>query len=230
MRRRSFALLVLISGVLLLCGPLDAGGGDKFPAKGSLVPGPFLPYNLNGAKGKDRFHCLVCEYGLKPVVMVFVREAKVAEKGILSLLKRLDQAVEQNAESYLSSFVVFLHEDAATAVTDGKDRISEDPGKSIEDTKKLVKETAAREKLLDDLRAVAKDLKHVVVASYPLEGPEKYKEGLGRELGVTVILYFKHRVVESYRFPEGKLNEEAVMKGVDALLAATKAPAKLTSK
>src|SRR5689334_3150397 len=94
---------------MLVCAPAGEGGGIKSgPPVGSFLPGSFQPFNLNGKIGKNRYHCLVCEFGLNPTVMVFAREHPEAKEGALAdLLQKLDQAVETNQESYLHAFVVF---------------------------------------------------------------------------------------------------------------------------
>jgi hypothetical protein len=69
--------------------------------------GPFHPLNVNGAKAGKK-HCLYCENGERPVVMIFAREPN-AQLG--KLLKKIDAACEKNAKAKLSSFVVFCTKD-----------------------------------------------------------------------------------------------------------------------
>jgi hypothetical protein len=201
-----------IVGVLLLAGAgvLQAGEGLKSgPPVGGYLPGTFQPFNLNGKIGKDRFHCLVCEYGLKPTVMVFARERPDPKDAALAdLLQKLDAAVERYKDAYLSAFVVFLSPDARTSVTDPK---PEDPAK-------LVEEAAAWDALLARLRPKAEKLKNVVVAVYPARGPGGYN--LAKEADVTVVLYRGHKVLANFAFAEGKLSEAGVgevMKAADAM-------------
>ena len=47
------------------------------PQPGQEIPGPFQPFNATG-KRQGKFHCLVCEHGLDPTVMIF---APAAEPG-----------------------------------------------------------------------------------------------------------------------------------------------------
>jgi hypothetical protein len=175
------------------------------PQAGQLVPGSFAPFNLNGPIGKGRYHCLVCDYKLNPVVMVFARErADGKDKTVSDLLQRLDQALAKDQEGYLKSFVVYLSPAAASSVTDAK----------ITDPDRLVAEAAARDALLDRLAARATKLKHVVVSTYPAAGPRGYN--LNPKAEVTVILYVKHKVTNNFAFGEGALNE----KGIDEILQA----------
>src|SRR2546426_1022374 len=57
------------------------------PQQGQALPGPFHFLNVNGAHAGNP-HCLVCEYGLEPVVMVFTREVPDKLKPLGDLLKK----------------------------------------------------------------------------------------------------------------------------------------------
>src|SRR5262249_4007955 len=199
-----------VLAVLAVAGAtaLEAGEAPKSgPAVGQLLPGSFQAFNLNGKTAKDRYHCLGCEYGLKPTVMVFAREHPDAKDPALAdLLQKLDEAVDRHKDASLNAFVVFLSPDARTSVTDPK---TMDPAK-------LVEEAAAWEALLARLRPTADKLKNVVVSVYPAEGPPGYN--LAKDADVTAVLYRRHKVVASYVFPAGKFNAEGaaqIMKSVD---------------
>jgi hypothetical protein len=201
--------------VVVCAGVLQAGGGVRSgPQVGSFLPGSFQPFNLNGKIGKNRYHCLVCEYGLNPTVMVFAREhPEGKDTAVADLLQKLDEAVERNQESYMHVFVVFLSPDARTSVTYPK---PEEPGK-------LVAQAAAWESLLARLRPRADKLKNVVVAVYPAEGPPDYK--VAPDADVTVILYRGHKVLANYAYAQGQFNEAAVtevMKAVDTMARAAR--------
>ena len=122
------------------------------------MPGPFDCLNINGKNGKDRQHCLVCEFGLGPVVMVFAKEPAEGKDGPISdLLQKLDGLVGKELEkSAVNSVVVFLSPDARNSANQSK----------IEDPDQLVEEAKAREALIARLRPHAEKLKHVVVACY----------------------------------------------------------------
>jgi hypothetical protein len=197
-------LTVVVAGVVQAGESLKSG-----PQVGTFLPGSFHPFNLNGKIGKNRYHCLVCEYGLEPAVMVFVRERPDAkDPAVADLVQKLDEAVDRHKDAYLHAFVIFLSPDARTSVTDAK---TEDPAK-------LVEEAAGWEALLARLRPRAEKLKNVVLGVYPAQGPEGYH--LAADAEVTVVLYRRHKVVANYAFAEGKLNEAGVaqiMKSVNAL-------------
>jgi hypothetical protein len=76
---------------------------------------------LKGPDGKDvpspknregKIHCLVCEYGLNPVVAVFVRAEAgglTADSGLGKLAKGLNAAIPKNRYDKLAAFVAFLN-------------------------------------------------------------------------------------------------------------------------
>jgi hypothetical protein len=192
----------------------EKGGTLKSgPQPGTLLHSSFHPYNVNGPIGAGRYHCLVCEFKLNPVVMVFAREAeKGKDKALNTLIDRLEEAVAKDQEGYLKSFVVFLSPGARSSATEPK----------ITDPNKLVDEASQHAALLERLRTRAKTLKHVILTCYPEEGPKGYN--ISPQAAVTVVLYVKHRVVNNFAFPEGGLDERAIdeiMKAVNALSGKT---------
>jgi hypothetical protein len=204
--------LALVTPLALACAALaqEAPGKlDSGPKSGTVLKTAFDTFNLNGP-AKGRYHCLVCEYGLRPVALVFVRDhPKGADKAVEDLLGRLDKAVARDADGYLKSFAVFLSPAARSSAT---------PQPKVTDPEALVAEWEARRALLGRLEPLAKKLTHVVVSTFPAEGPEGYN--LKPEADVTVVLYVKHKVADTFAFPPGGLNDKAVeeiMKRVDVL-------------
>lgn len=95
-----FALLFVLSNSLLLADPVRSG-----PQPGAKVPGPFRPLHVTGAHADKRV-CLYCEYGMRPVAVVFAREITPA---VSQLISRLDAVtVARSAETRLASYSVFL--------------------------------------------------------------------------------------------------------------------------
>jgi hypothetical protein len=201
------------------------GEGATFksgPQKGALLRAAFHPFNLNGPIGKDRHHCLVCEYALNPVVMIFARErADGKDKALDDLLQGVEKALTRDTEGYLKGFVVFLSKDFRSSVTEGK----------VTDPKELVEEASARAALLARLRERMDrlQLKNLIVSCYSAAEPPGYD--LSPQAEVTVVLYVKHKVVDNFAYPEGKLTDKdvsSILQAVDALAgrARKKAPAK----
>lgn len=209
---RPFALSLLrllLGGVCLTAQ--DAGSGPK---EGAFLPKPFSCYNFNGAH-KGKYHCLVCDYALYPVVLVFAREPedKDKEAALNALLKRLDDAAIEFKKHQLRAAVVFLSADAQSSATN--------PAET--DPKKLVEEAKNRDALYARLADRAAAFKSVDVAVFPTPGPKDYD--LDPKAEVSVVFYNKLRVVASRAFAPGKLSEEEVDK-VLAKVKETLEPAK----
>jgi len=168
------------------------------PQVGEVIPGSFAPLNVNG-KRKDRYHCLVCDYGLEPVVLVFAREpAEGKDETLTGLIKQLDDAVERHQDRFLHSFVVFLSPDAPGA-----------PAAASDDTAdRLVKEATARVELNGRLQSRAEKLKNLVLGYFPAEGPKGYK--ISDKAEVTVLFYTGFTVEANFAFKTGELQSEDV--------------------
>jgi hypothetical protein len=201
---RPFALSLLsllLGGVLLTAQ--DAGSGPK---EGAFLPKPFGCYNFNGAH-KGKFHCLVCDYALNPVVLVFAREPEKDKDLVLNaLLKRLDDATNEFKKQQLKAAVVFLSADAQSSATN--------PAET--DPKKLVEEAKNRDALYARLSDRAATYKGVDVAVYQTPGPKDYD--LDPKAEVSIVIYNKLRVVLSRAYEPGKLSEDEV----DKILAKVK--------
>jgi hypothetical protein len=241
--RKRFLFTLLTTA--LLTGALGAQNEFKSgPPVGQNLPGSFQAFNLSGERGKDSFHCLVCEYQLNPVVVTFIREGPESkDEEIANYLKKINDKIKDNVEThFLRGFVVFLAPDAASAATEPKIR---NVGAIIKDTRqrdeladRLIAEATRRTKLLERLTKLAGGYDQLVVTFMAPDGPASgwtrrpgaapagYR--LETRPGVTVVLYQKLKVEQVFAFPDGALNEEAtqkVLKGIDVMLN-KKAPKK----
>jgi hypothetical protein len=188
MRSSAFCALALIL--------TTASAQDKQPDKqpvpkeglkaGMELPGEFQPYNLNG-KFRGRFHCLVCERGLNPSVLVFVRGTDDLQ-GLTALFQGLNEAVKnkKNEKARLGAFAVFTDEQLPDVVADDDKR--------DDVTKKL-----------DDLAA---KLDRVVVSLESKANLDKYH--LKPDPEVVIVLYDKLKVVDVIGKARGSLTKESV--------------------
>src|SRR5262245_23504113 len=102
------ALLFLAACPMLVHGQnLKSGPPPGTADKPSYVPAPFHPFNATGDR-KGKYHCLVCRYGLRPVVVVFARQVPKADDPLAVLLQKLDAAVNEHQDVRLAAFAVFL--------------------------------------------------------------------------------------------------------------------------
>jgi len=105
---RRHVSLVALSVVAFACVELSALAGElrSGPQPGERLAATFEPLNVTGEHAGD-LHCLVCEYGLSPVVMMFAREPSEA---LVQLLVKLDAATGKHRSQELGAFVVFLND------------------------------------------------------------------------------------------------------------------------
>jgi hypothetical protein len=94
-----FLVLILTTFSLRADAPLKSG-----LQPGQTLPNSFDPVNLTGEYAGQP-HCLVCENGNNPVVMIFAKKPTAALK---KLITQLDQAAEKHRKESLGAFVVFL--------------------------------------------------------------------------------------------------------------------------
>jgi hypothetical protein len=192
---RTAVLTVLASLVLVLTAladePLDPGlqparekDGKKMPA--DEVPGPFHPFNITGKdEFRGKFHSVISEHGLDPVVLIFVRGTNPA--AVAGLLPPLDEAVMKNERLRLGAAVVFLSNDITDLV--GEDVARDKAAAEIQDKMAKYKNTAA----MLDVPADVKDFK------------------LNEKAEVTVLMYNKYRVLFARAYPaDGMKADDAV--------------------
>jgi hypothetical protein len=212
MLKRFFAVTVLfLAAVCTWPAASEAQDLKSGPQAGEIIPGAFQPLNLNGPF-VDRNHCLVCEYRLNPVALVFVRaQPEGIDPAVKKLLEALDQvANEHYLDTGMASFVVFLTPQARSGATEA----------AAGDPKAIIEEAIGREKLIKNLSDFAKSFKRVIVTCYPAENvAPKYR--LADKAEVTVLVYARHRVFANFAFAEGQLKQDGVDKvvqGVEAML------------
>jgi hypothetical protein len=100
MIRTLFAAAVAVT----LVGFATAAELKSGPQPGEKVPGPFAPLNINGKSAGEK-HCLFCDNGANPVVMIFARTPDCP--GTQKLLKAVDAATAAHSDCKMGSFVVF---------------------------------------------------------------------------------------------------------------------------
>jgi hypothetical protein len=218
-----FAGLLLVG----LSVPLWSAEVKEGPiAAGKNVPGSFHPFNVNarekspeeldeadreaGGSGKDKgkfaeqpyssvgkFHCLVTEYDLDPVVLLFAKDLNDSE-GFKELLTQLDAACTKYRLRRLRAFVVF--------------RAPADVDITKDDEKRKEMADAAR-KIVDDLK-----LKNVVLSVDSDADVKKYELTAAN---LTAVLYRALRIRGSYTFSADELDKKdapavgALMKDVE---------------
>src|SRR5262249_8806910 len=94
----------VIGAILAMIVVLTASRGacsaalESGPQAGEMIPGPFHYPNINGVHAGNP-HCLVCEFGLRPAVLIFVREMASDKSPLAGLLQKLDATIERYKNS-----------------------------------------------------------------------------------------------------------------------------------
>src|ERR1700722_10106108 len=156
---RFLALAIVLLFALCVLPVSNAQDKESPLAVGKNVPASFHPYNVTARlvikeepdpeeekskvknkpyTTKGKFHCLVTEYDLDPVVMLFVRGSLDENAAFRDLLQKLDAAIDRNPGVRLRSFVVFISDDIANVVDeDDKREAAEKKIQKIADDLKL---------------------------------------------------------------------------------------------
>jgi hypothetical protein len=198
LRAKLTCLMMLLISCALLCAQDEA--------KPKFVPAPFECFNING-KAKGRPQCLVCKFGLSPVVLIFTKEPAEGKDGPLNdLLEQLDKltALPDFEEREFSVGVVFLSPDALDSTNNADEK----------DTEKIIKEAVNREKLVKRLEDRAKPFKkdedkdRVIVGYFLAEGPKKYN--LDAKAEQTILFYDRMKIIDTWSFEPGALEAKDV--------------------
>jgi hypothetical protein len=236
--RGSWTVHILLLGLAGLISAQEAGDDKKDPppagvAVGRNVPGSFHPYNVTArtvpltepekdGKGektprpdtKGKYHCLVTEYDLDPVVVLFLRNADEAP-AVKALLQKLDAAMDSRPSARLRAFAVALLEDQVDK--DGK----KIPANVTRDDDQR-KEAAERlSKLADELK-----LRGVVLTVAAPSDVEKWK--LDTKSAANVVAYKRLKVQAVHNLGRDQLEKAespeaaAVLESVQGLLEASK--------
>jgi hypothetical protein len=191
--RCRFLPMLFVVGLAFVAGPLAAD--DKKPEDKTDLPGAFHPYNVTGPN-EGKFHCIVCDHGLFPGALVFIRGTEPT-KEVLDLLKGLNSLAQNHKKARFAILAVFLDPDLSTSLT----------GDNKTDDR--------RQEIADKLRPIQKQegYDHAIFALEAEKHLKEYK--LGEKDAVTVVLFSKLKVVERFAF------EKLEDKDVKAVLEAT---------
>jgi hypothetical protein len=175
----------------------------------------------------NKIHCLVCEYGLNPVVAVFVRpDAKTLgpDSGVAKLAKRLNAVIPKNRADKLSGFVAFLNLEGGTKVVTVKTKRAD--GTEVEEKVEQDKEYPDDEKraeYADAVKSLARALdgvRYVPFGLAPATSKALTAWGVGPD-EVTVVVYNRmRRFGEVWRFPKvADLTDEKIDEVLKAAVA-----------
>lgn len=195
------------------------------PQVGAVLPGPFHPFNINGEYGiktdqngdiasPGRHHCLVCDFGLRPTVIIFAKEQPAGqEKNLAEFLKELEKLIPADPDGNLRGFVVFLSPNAGSSVSEGLLA----PENRTKKAPELVQQSILRKALTDRLWQFTKDnnLKNVIVSFFPATGPNGYD--ISDKTGVTVLLVRNYKVLDNFSFMPGSFADADLARTIGAI-------------
>lgn len=204
MLRAAISALVAVTAVAAqdppAAKPPDATKGGAVPAafRSFLVWDKRYP-DTDVRNRTNKPHCLVCEYGLNPVAVVFAPKVPTDPADpVVSLLKDLDQATLDRQEASFGATVAFL-------VLPDELRFD-----------------AARDKLVDEAKAMADQAKlravPVGLSAKKSKATAAWKLDGDNAEAVTVIVYDKLRVIDRWTFPDGKptdADRKAILDAID---------------
>ena len=181
--------------------------------------------NADGTESPDprnrtgKMHCLVCEYGLSPVVAIFVRadlKGVDASGGLGKLIKSTDGLIPKYRADKMTAFAQFLKLDGGTkAVTikgaDGGDEKVEAAQEYPDDEKRADK----LKEVLGFATAVMAD--NVPFGLAPVSSPSIAAFGIPETAPVTVIIYNRLRMVQRWELKLDEITDEKISE----ILAAT---------
>lgn len=101
---RYAVVMLLVGGLASAQAPIRSGPQPK-----EDIPGAFRPLNING-KYANEPHCLVCENGLHPVVMIFAHDLS---DPLVNLIAKVETEAVKHRKQSLGAFVVFLKDGEA---------------------------------------------------------------------------------------------------------------------
>lgn len=176
-------------------------------AEGKFLKGPGGKEVPSPKNREGKIHCLVCEYGLNPVVAIFVRaDAKMLgpDDGVGKLVKGVDALIPKYRADKLAAFVAFLRLEGGTKTVTIKVKAAD--GSEVEEKVEQDLEYPDDEKrdvYANDVRDLANGLN---VPNIPFGlAPEKSKSVAAWDVKdtdeVTVVLYYRMRQVgQPWRF------------------------------
>jgi hypothetical protein len=147
---------------------------------------------------KGKFHCLITEYDLDPVVMLFARNLE-ENKAFRDLLKKLDEECTRKRSSRLRAFVVFLSDDLPSFSVKGSDQ-NDTLAKQAELLKKQEELVKKIEQVQDGLK-----LANVVLTLGARDDLAKYQ--LDDSVALTAVLYRNLRIQASRTVSRDQLDE-----------------------
>lgn len=172
--------------------------------------------NQDGTESPDprnrtgKIHCLVCEYGLAPVVAIFVRsdlkDAKATD-GLGKLIKGTDALIPKYRSDKLAAFTMYLKLEGGTKLVkalDGSDEKVPAPKEYPDDENR----DAHAKHLRDFATAVTAD--NVPFGLAPTTSPAIASFAIDDATPITVVIYNRLRMAQRWELKADDLTDDKI--------------------
>lgn len=180
--------------------------------------------NTDGSESRDprnrtdKMHCLVCEYGLSPVVAIFVRSdlknAKATD-GLGKLIKGTDALIPKYRSDKLAAFVSYLKLDGGSKLVTVK---APDGGEEKVEAAKEYPDDEKRDIYAKEVRdfATAVNADNVPFGLSPTSSPFVAAFGIDEGTQVTVIIYNRLRMAQRWELKMDDLTDVKIAEILNA--------------
>jgi hypothetical protein len=242
MRRSAFSYGVLGGLTLLTFYANGRTQTEAPPAAAETIPstlrafivqdGRFLPSTTDGKVQRDprdrtgKIHCYVCEYGLSPVFIVFLRadpKQITADTVIGKLIRDLDAIMPKYRADKLNGLILFLRTDAGEKAVKFTD---ENGSETAVTADKEYPDDENRDRYVQEIEDWIQAMKiaNIPVGLAPITSKNLKAWGVHDKDAVTLVVYrrLKH-LAPPWHFPAaGDLNEEQAKTILQTIISATR--------
>lgn len=195
-----FAACAALAGAAPLAGAEETPKPEPPKTEMKRLPGPFQVLGVSGPHA-GRYYCPVCDYGLDPMVLVFVRDPADIDKPLQGFLKKVDELSTQHPDARLGGCVIVLNDGGYLEALESK----------LDNLAKAIDAKDALEAALKELaKAPDFNLQHVTLNLDTAAGPKDYN--ISPEASLTVLVVNKQLVVFRQTFTKEKPSEEQLEK------------------
>ncbi|MCS6864205.1 MAG: hypothetical protein RMJ56_10350 [Gemmataceae bacterium] len=159
-----------------------------------------------------KMHCLVCEYGLAPVVAIFLRSDLKnfdEQSGLAKLIQGVDKLVAKYTTDKLSAFAMYLRLEGGSKIVavkraDGSEERIEVPKEYPDDEN--------RDLYAAEIRGFAEKVPadNVPWGLVPVTSPAIRTFGIPERVPLTVIIYNRFRIQQRWELAPDDLNDDKV--------------------
>jgi len=242
MRGIAFVCGTISGFALLALSPSGRTQSDRPTTPAAMIPatlrafivqdGRFPPQTIDGKLQRDprdrsgKIHCYVCEYGLSPVFILFLRadpKQITADTPMGKLIRDLDAIMPKYRADRLNGLILFLRTEAGEKAV----KFMDDSGAEIAVTAdKEYPDDENRDRYVQEIKDWIQAMKiaNIPVGLAPFTSKSLTAWGVQDKDAATVVIYrrLKH-LAPPWHFPTlGDLNEEQAKTILQTVLSATR--------